>query len=417
MDDPRDLPAGRRLDDPRRLVFRAGGDPRPVRAPRHRLHPAVVDDNPSLPIGEIRPVELQLRLRHCWTPHLPRIVAGSVGHALQREQHRERCVPAAWLVGDRPCRLRQEPRLRDLRVPRRRFGRTLTLLCATGFSFRALGLLHRCRALNLDLRFLCDELVRLARRVISEPAGQPGQHHRHHQPRRRAPRDAARLARRGRLCLRQFGEPNSLDIEPGDLGRLTGADVVAVQFGRLLGRRAVGEPALGLDDVGARQQPVVAPARPLPVEREVQQAGRLAQPAEVGAERGREIADAGDQRRRHGEIDVVDFSQGRWRRDACQRQMQHRQDALVQFARALHLPAADFRRGRRRRQHEHHRVGAFDQSTEAGLPVLALLDGMAVNRDVEAAVELQTGDEFVGEFAVGAGVGDEDFQLFGLSVC
>lgn len=80
------------------------------------------------------------------------------------------------------------------------------------------------------------------------------------------------------------------------------------------------------------------------------------------------------------------------------------------------LTAARSGGGRGRGQHEDDRINGFDQRAQAGLPFLALLKGMAVDRYVKATVELKPGDQFIGELGVGAGIGDENLELLRLTL-
>jgi hypothetical protein len=73
----------------------------------------------------------------------------------------------------------------------------------------------------------------------------------------------------------------------------------------------------------------------------------------------------------HMEKDVVALSQLRRRARGLQRSAVNRKDALSQARRLLHLPGANFRARRGRREHENHRFGLADQVAESSLPVLA----------------------------------------------
>src|SRR5262249_19259936 len=85
-------------------------------------------------------------------------------------------------------------------------------------------------------------------------------------------------------------------------------------------------------------------------------------------------------------------------------------DALAESCRLLHLPIADFRACRSRREHEHHRVRFSNQVPEALLPFLATRDAVAIN-DALKAVRIERRIQLVGKLQVIAAVRDEDAKL------
>jgi hypothetical protein len=296
---------------------------------------------------------------------------------------------------------------------------------ALGLGLRALGLVFR--PLGFRFRHLRgrDGLAPLA---LGAP-GLPGGDHRHRgEPREGDDAQAEALAvrlfsRLQRLAALVLRLRHLLDLPPRciaacDLRDLALLDEIEMQrgrLGRILG--APGRPCLGLGHVGARQQAIGRPSASLPLRRALEEARVLAQPVEVGVERVHQPrqARAEARARRFGlgvEENVVEVPQTLGRFRPVQRPAIDRDDALVEPLGLAHLPLANLRLCRVRRQHEHDRVGLADHGAEPLLPGLAAGYAFPVERRLEAA-QLQPRGELVGEIEVLATVGDEDAKFLG----